>query len=93
MSSQRLTIQKQKERRKDVREMTYTQAQEELVEKRRLLFDLRLQMQRGEVRNNREFARARKDIAMLKYHMRMLEVEVVDSDTEPAESSEETAEE
>jgi ribosomal protein L29 len=39
------------------------------------LFNLRLQQQRGEVKNNRVFAQTRKDIARLLHHLTVLESE------------------
>ena len=40
------------------------------------LFNLRLQHQRGEVKNNRVFAQTRKDIARLLHRLTQLEAEV-----------------
>jgi len=39
------------------------------------LFNLRLQQQRGEVKNNRIFAQTRKDIARLQHRLTQLEGE------------------
>ena len=57
------------ERRREIRQMTEQQAQEELARLRRELFDLRLQLKRGEVKNNRQFAQDRADIARLLHHL------------------------
>ncbi|HEX6122400.1 MAG TPA: 50S ribosomal protein L29 [Ktedonobacterales bacterium] len=57
------------ERRNEIRQMTEQQAQEELARLRRELFDLRLQLKRGEVKNNRQFAQDRTDIARLLNHL------------------------
>jgi large subunit ribosomal protein L29 len=49
--------------------MSELQAQEELATLRRQLFDLRLQLKRGEVKNNRQFAQIRADVARLMHHL------------------------
>ncbi len=61
------------ERRKQIQEMTESEAQKELKEARLKLFNLRLQLQRGEVKNSRVFAQTRKDIARLLHHLGQLE--------------------
>ena len=66
---------KVRERRKQVQEFTYGEAQRELKDLRMKLFNLRLQQQRGEVKNNRVFAQTRKDIARLLHRMTVLEGE------------------
>lgn len=63
------------ERRKQIHEYTYGEAERELKDLRLKLFNLRLQKQRGEVKNNRVFTQTRKDIARLLHRMRQLEVE------------------
>lgn len=63
------------ERRKQIHEMSADAAQRELKDLRLKLFNLRLQQQRGEVKNNRVFAETRKDIARLLHHLTMLERE------------------
>ncbi len=63
------------ERRKQITEMTEGEAQKELKDLRLKLFNLRLQQQRGEVKNNRVFAQTRKDIARLLHHINQLERE------------------
>ncbi len=64
---------KVKERRKQIAEYTAGEAQRELKELRLKLFNLRLQKQRGEVKNNRVFGDTRKDIARLLHHLTVLE--------------------
>ena len=54
---------KLKERRKQIQQLSISEAQSKLKELRLKLFNLRLQQQRGEVKNNRVFAETRKDIA------------------------------
>ena len=63
------------ERRKQVAEYTVAEAQRELKELRLKLFNLRLQQQRGEVKNNRVFAQTRKDIARVLHRLTQLEGE------------------
>ncbi|MBV9228797.1 MAG: 50S ribosomal protein L29 [Chloroflexi bacterium] len=63
------------ERRKEIAELTAGEAQKELKELRQKLFTLRLQQQRGEVKNNRTFAQTRKDIARLMHRLTVLENE------------------
>ena len=63
------------ERRKQVLEYTEAQVQSELKDLRLKLFNLRLQQQRGEVKNNRTFAQTRKDIARLMHRLTQLENE------------------
>jgi large subunit ribosomal protein L29 len=68
-------VSKVSERRKQILEYTEAQAQNELKDLRLKLFNLRLQQQRGEVKNNRVFAQTRKDIARLMHHLTQLENE------------------
>ncbi len=63
------------ERRKQVQEYNVAEAQRELKDLRLKLFNLRLQQQRGEVKNNRVFTQTRKDIARLLHHLSQLENE------------------
>lgn len=63
------------ERRKQILEYTEAQAQRELKDLRLKLFNLRLQQQRGEVKNNRTFTQTRKDIARLMHRLTQLENE------------------
>ena len=66
---------KAKERRKQIQELTVTDANRELKDLRMKLFNLRLQHQRGEVKNNRVFSQTRKDIARLLHRLTQLEAE------------------
>jgi ribosomal protein L29 len=68
-------VSKLNERRKQILDMNAAEAQRELQELRRKLFTLRLQKQRGEVKNSRVFAQTRKDIARLLHHLTVLENE------------------
>lgn len=52
--------------------MDMTAAQDELKTLRRRLFELRLQKERGEVKNNRQFPQTRADIARLMHHINEL---------------------
>ena len=61
------------ERRKQVAEYSAGEAMRELKELRVKLFNLRLQQQRGEVKNSRVFTQTRKDIARLMHHLTELE--------------------
>ena len=61
------------ERRREIHAMSEAQSQQELVDLRRKLFDLRLQKARGEVRDNRQFSKTRADIARLMHHLGELE--------------------
>ena len=63
------------ERRKQIAEFSAGEALRELKELRLKLFNLRLQQQRGEVKNNRIFAQTRKDIARIKYRLTQFEGE------------------
>jgi ribosomal protein L29 len=64
-----------KERRQQIKALSYAQAQKLLEELRLKLFNLRLQLQRGEVKNSRLFAQTRKDIARVLQHLIELERE------------------
>ncbi|BCL82465.1 50S ribosomal protein L29 [Ktedonobacteria bacterium brp13] len=66
---------KLKERRKEVAELSLVDAQKQVQELRLKLFNLRLQQQRGEVKDNRVFAQTRKDIARLLHRLTVLENE------------------
>ncbi len=63
------------ERRKEIAEMSAGEAQKQLTELRRKLFNLRLQKQRGEVKDSSIFAQTRKDIARLLHRLTVLENE------------------
>ena len=67
---------KAKERRKQIQEFNVVEANRELKDLRMKLFNLRLQHQRGEVKNNRVFTQTRKDIARLLHRLTELEAEV-----------------
>lgn len=66
---------KANERRKQIQEMSAVEAESELKDLRLRLFNLRLQKQRGEVKNNRVFSQTRKDVARLLHHLTILEKE------------------
>jgi ribosomal protein L29 len=66
-------VSKVKDRRKQVAEYTVGEASREIKELRLKLFNLRLQQQRGEVKNNRVFSETRKDIARLSHRLTILE--------------------
>ena len=66
---------KVRERRKQVQEFTYGEAQRELKDLRMKLFNLRLQQQRGEIKNNRVFTQTRKDVARVLHRLTQLETE------------------
>ena len=68
---------KLKERRQQIQQMSESEAQKELQELRLKLFNLRLQQQRGEVKNSRVFAETRKDIARLLHRLSSLEQEAL----------------
>ena len=57
------------ERRREIHAMDMAAAQDELKRLRRKLFDLRLQHERGEVKNNREFPQTKADVARLMHHL------------------------
>jgi ribosomal protein L29 len=68
-------VPKLKETRARIAEYNAAEAQRELKELRMKLFNLRLQQQRGEVKNNRLFTQTRKDIARLLHRLTQLEAE------------------
>ena len=63
------------ERRKQVAELSVSEAQKELKDLRLKLFNLRLQQQRGEVKDSRVFAQTRKDVARVLHRLTILENE------------------
>jgi ribosomal protein L29 len=73
---------KLKERRQEIKQMSVSEAQKELKELRLKLFNLRLQQQRGEVKNSRVFAETRKDIARVLHRLGTLEREAMLEDEE-----------
>jgi ribosomal protein L29 len=68
-------VSKLNERRKEIFNFSAVEAAKELQELRLKLFNLRLQQQRGEVKNSRIFAQTRKDIARLQHRLTQLENE------------------
>ena len=66
---------KVKERKKQIQDFTASEAHRELKDLRMKLFNLRLQQQRGEIKNNRVFAQTRKDIARVLHRLTQLEAE------------------
>jgi ribosomal protein L29 len=62
-------VSKLNDRRREIRSMTMQDAQQELSDLRRHLFELRIRKDRGEVKNNREFAQVKVDIARLMFHL------------------------
>jgi len=69
-------VSKAQERRKQIQELNVAETHRELKDLRMKLFNLRLQHQRGEVKNNRIFSQTRKDIARLLHRLTELEAEV-----------------
>lgn len=67
------------DRRKEVADLNVLDAQKQVQELRLKLFNLRLQQQRGEVKNSRVFAQTRKDIARLQHRITILENEQDDT--------------
>jgi ribosomal protein L29 len=68
-------VPKLNERRKQIQEYNAAEAARELNELRIKLFNLRLQQQRGEVKNNRVFTQTHKDIARVLHRLTQLEAE------------------
>jgi large subunit ribosomal protein L29 len=68
-------VSKLSEHRKEFKALSEVEAQKRLKELRLKLFNLRLQQQRGEVKNGRVFADTRKDIARLLHRLTVLENE------------------
>lgn len=64
-----------KESRQRIQQMSIGEAHKELQDLRLKLFNLRLQQQRGEVKNSRVFAETRKDIARVLHRITILEQE------------------
>jgi ribosomal protein L29 len=61
------------ERRKQIQDYNMGEAHRELKDLRNKLFQLRLQQQRGEIKNNRVFTQTRKDIARVLHRLTELE--------------------
>lgn len=64
---------KANERRKQIQTYNEGEAQRELKDLRLKLFNLRLQQQRGEIKNNRAFTQTRKDVARVLHRLTQLE--------------------
>jgi large subunit ribosomal protein L29 len=62
-------VSKNSEQRREIHGMDMVTAQQALAERRRTLFELRLQKDRGEVKNNRQFPQIKKEIARLMQHI------------------------
>ena len=58
-----------KDQRREIQSMDLSVAEQALAERRRTLFELRLQKERGEVKNNRQFPQLKKEIARLLQHI------------------------
>jgi len=86
-------VSKLSDRRREIRGMGIPEAQQELQRLRRQLFDLRLQKERGEVKNNRQFPQIKADIARLMYHLGELNNEAQIQATGPLAVEEQEAEE
>jgi ribosomal protein L29 len=85
-------VSKLSERRKQIREYNLGEAEQELDRLRRQLFDLRIQQQRGEVKNNRQFTQVRTDIARLMYQVDVLNRAALEDElAEEEEAGEEEA--
>jgi large subunit ribosomal protein L29 len=65
-------VSKLNERRREIAAMDMATAQQELQTLRRRLFDLRLQKERGEVKNHRLFTQTKTDVARLMFHLNEL---------------------
>ena len=63
---------KLKDQRRDIHAMDLVGAERALAERRRTLFELRLQKERGEVKNNRQFPQLKKEVARLVEHISVL---------------------
>jgi ribosomal protein L29 len=72
-------VSKLSDRRKEVADLNVIDAQKQVQELRLKLFNLRLQQQRGEVKNSRVFSQTRKDIARLQHRLTILENEQDDT--------------
>lgn len=85
------------ETRRRINAMGMAEAQEELKTLRRRLFELRLQLARGEVKNNRQFPQIKADVARLMYRMSELnrmgpEEEAAEGEAEAEAEAESAAE-
>ena len=77
---------KLREQRREIHGMDLEGAERALADRRQTLFMLRLQKERGEVKNNRQFPQLKKEIARLVEHISVL------NHMARAESDEETPE-
>jgi ribosomal protein L29 len=62
-------VSKLRDQRRDIHGMDLATAHQALAERRRTLFELRLQKERGEVKNNRQFPQLKKEVARLMQHI------------------------
>jgi ribosomal protein L29 len=77
-------VSKLRDQRRDIHGMDLATAQQALAERRRTLFELRLQKERGEVKNNRQFPQLKKEVARLMQHIGELNnVALVESEETP----------
>jgi large subunit ribosomal protein L29 len=68
--------------------MDLVKAEQALAERRLTLFQLRLQKERGEVKNNRQFPQVKKEIARLVEHISVLNhVAMSEADEETPEET------
>ena len=82
------------DRRREIQAMDMAGAQAELETLRRRLFELRLQKERGEVKDNRQFPKVKKDVARLMAHLgELTHAEIIAAEgglaEEPAETTSE----
>jgi ribosomal protein L29 len=62
-------VSKLRDQRREIHGMDLVVSQQALAERRRTLFELRLQKERGEVKNNRQFPQLKKEVARLLQHI------------------------
>jgi ribosomal protein L29 len=62
-------VSKLRDQRREIHGMDLAVSQKALAERRRTLFELRLQKERGEVKNNRQFPQLKKEVARLLQHI------------------------
>jgi ribosomal protein L29 len=77
-------VSKLSEARRHVHSLDMAAAQEDLKKYRKQLFDLRLQLSRGEVKNNRQFSQIKADIARLMFRISELNREAAAAEPEVA---------
>jgi ribosomal protein L29 len=90
-------VSKLSESRRHIAALGMAEAQAELKAKRRTLFELRLQLARGEVRNNRQFAQIKADVARLMFRLGEINREALEApedefEAEPEPEAEPAAE-